>query len=64
MKKRINKVVKDNDLKDISKENTTCRGNFKQYILDGVIEEDDVDFIKTRSETSLRRMKSLTINLI
>ena len=47
MKKRINKgSVKDNDLKDISKENTTCRGNFKQYILDGVIEEDDVDFIK------------------
>ena len=32
MKKRINKAIKDNDLKDISKENTTCRGNFKQYI--------------------------------
>ena len=48
MKKRINKAIKDKDLKDISKENTTCRGNFKQYILDGVIEEDDVDFIKAQ----------------
>ena len=46
-KKNQQGSIKDKDLKDISKENTTCRGNFKQYILDGVIEEDDVDFIRS-----------------